>query len=55
MYCMPDTEEEHLPIVRQLIDLGVDWLYVTGRGQTVAQAREWIERYRESVLDRIVD
>ncbi|HEY0808443.1 MAG TPA: TIGR03619 family F420-dependent LLM class oxidoreductase [Pseudonocardiaceae bacterium] len=55
MYCMPDTEEDHLPIVRQLIDLGVDWLYVIGRGQTVAQAREWIERYRESVLDQIVD
>lgn len=58
MYCLPEATGEdefrrYRETVREIADLGIDWLLVNGRGRTAGQAREWIERCSESVLDRL--
>jgi probable F420-dependent oxidoreductase len=58
MYWLPTVHEpeemaHHVDLARKAQELGVTWFVVNGQGQTIGEARVFVEQYREHVLDRL--
>jgi probable F420-dependent oxidoreductase len=54
MYPLPAGETAlHVEIIRRALDAGATSFVVGGQGQTLAEAKEWITRYADTVLTRL--
>ena len=61
MFCPPDVPlsfddadvAAHLEWAKQLADLGVTWIAINGKGDTLADATDWIRRYADAAGSRI--
>jgi len=58
MYFLADADDDdgfrrQLEAAKQVADLGVEWLFVNGRGRTAQEARDWIARHHAAVVDRL--
>lgn len=61
MFCPPDVPLEHddaalgahVEFTKQLADLGVQWIAINGQGRSLADAKSYIQRYADAVVDEI--
>jgi hypothetical protein len=49
----PEDMALHVDLARRARELGVTWFVVNGQGTTMDEARRFVERYREHVLQRL--
>lgn len=58
MYWLPTVHEpeemiRHVDLAQRARELGVNWFVVNGQGTTIGDARRFVERYQEHVLQRV--
>ena len=58
MYWLPPAREpeemaRHVKMANKAQELGVNWVVVNGEGTTIAQARAFVRRYQEQVLQHL--
>jgi hypothetical protein len=58
MFLLPEAdhegwEAEHRELIPQLRALGVEWFAITGQGETIDEARVFIERFGVEIIQKL--